>query len=293
MNNRFDIANICKELSVIGPENGVFHFSRGNEKMPSVIRLKKIVELLREIIFPGYFADEYLNQDNLSYYIGVNIDKVFHALSEEINRGFCFDCELGKEQCGYCLDDSRATTSAFLIKLPELREILKTDVQALFDGDPSAKSIGEVIYCFPAIKAILNYRVAHELFLLNVPIIPRIITEMAHSETGIDIHPGAQIGKYFSIDHGTGVVVGETTIIGDNVKIYQGVTLGAKSFPLDEDGKTVKGTPRHPIIEDNVIIYSNATILGRITIGSNSTVGGNIWVTNDLPPNSKVVQQKK
>lgn len=293
MNKKFNIAKVCEKLSVIESDNDVFHFSKKNEKMPSVQRLKTIVDVLREIIFPGYFADENLNRDNLSYYMGVNIDKVFHALSEEINRGLCFNCSSENEQCGYCLDDSRSLTIRFLEKLPELREILKTDVQALFEGDPSAKSIGEVIYCFPAIKAILNYRVAHELWLLNIPIIPRIITEMAHSETGIDIHPGATIGSSFSIDHGTGVVIGETTIIGKNVKLYQGVTLGAKTFPKDDEGKPVKGIPRHPIIEDDVIIYSNASILGRITIGANSVVGGNIWVTNDLPPNSKIVQQKK
>lgn len=293
MSKSFDIAKISEKLSLIDADNGVFHFSKKNEKMPSVIRLKEIVELLREIIFPGYFADEYLNKDNLSYYIGVNVDKVFHALSEEINRGLCFDCNFRNEQCSHCMDDSKELTAKFLEKLPSLREVLKTDVQALYDGDPSAKSFGEVIYCFPAIKAILNYRVAHELWLLNIPIIPRIITEMAHSETGIDIHPGATIGSSFSIDHGTGVVIGETTIIGNNVKLYQGVTLGAKSFPKDDDGKPVKGVPRHPIIEDNVIIYSNASILGRITIGHDSVVGGNIWVTNDLPPNSKIVQQKK
>lgn len=293
MNKKFNIAKVCEKLSVIESDNDVFHFSKKNEKMPSVQRLKTIVDVLREIIFPGYFADENLNRDNLSYYMGVNIDKVFHALSEEINRGLCFNCSSENEQCGYCLDDSRSLTIRFLEKLPELREILKTDVQALFEGDPSAKSIGEVIYCFPAIKAILNYRVAHELWLLKVPIIPRIITEMAHSETGIDIHPGATIGSSFSIDHGTGVVIGETTIIGKNVKLYQGVTLGAKTFPKDDEGKPVKGIPRHPIIEDDVIIYSNASILGRITIGANSVVGGNIWVTNDLPPNSKIVQQKK
>lgn len=290
MNKKFDIAKVCEKLSVIESDNDVFHFSKKNEKTPSVQRLKIIVDVLREIIFPGYFADEHLNRDNLSYYMGVNLDKVFQALSEEINRGLCFNCSSQNEQCTYCLDDCRDLTIQFLEKLPKLREILKTDVQALFEGDPSAKSIGEVIYCFPAIKAILNYRVAHELWLLKVPIIPRIITEMAHSETGIDIHPGAKIGKYFSIDHGTGVVIGETTIIGNKVKLYQGVTLGAKSFPMDENGKPVKGIDRHPIIEDNVIIYSNASILGRIRIGENSVVGGNIWVTTDLLPNSKIIQ---
>ena len=166
------------------------------------------------------------------------------------------------------------------------------DVEAAYNGDPAAESYGEVIFCYPAIKAISNYRIAHELLELGVPLIPRIITEMAHSETGIDIHPAAKIGSYFTIDHGTGVVIGATSIIGNNVKLYQGVTLGAKSFPLDADGKPIKGIPRHPILEDNVIVYSNATILGRITIGHDATVGGNIWVTENVPAGARIVQTK-
>ena len=174
--------------------------------------------------------------------------------------------------------------------MPEIRSQLETDVIAAYDGDPAAVSLGEVISCYPTIKALTNYRVAHELYRMNVPLIPRIITEMAHSETGIDIHPGAQIGRYFTIDHGTGVVIGATCIIGEHVKLYQGVTLGAKSFPLDEEGNPIKGIPRHPIIEDNVIVYSNATILGRITIGKGATIGGNVWVTEDVPAGSRIIQ---
>ena len=173
-----------------------------------------------------------------------------------------------------------------------MRRILATDVEAAYNGDPAAKSYGEVIFCYPAIKAISNYRIAHELLELGVPLIPRMITEMAHSETGIDIHPGAKIGSHFTIDHGTGVVIGATSSIGNNVKLYQGVSLGAKSFPLDADGKPIKGIPRHPILEDNVIVYSNATILGRITIGRDATVGGNIWVTENIPAGAKIVQTK-
>ena len=170
--------------------------------------------------------------------------------------------------------------------------MLATDVEAAYNGDPAAKSHGEVISCYPAIRAILNYRMAHALLTEGVPFLPRIITEMAHSETGIDIHPGARIGTHFTIDHGTGVVIGETCVIGNHVKLYQGVTLGAKSFPLDADGNPVKGIPRHPILEDDVIVYSNATILGRITIGRGATVGGNIWVTEDVPAGARIVQSK-
>ena len=180
----------------------------------------------------------------------------------------------------------------FIQRLPELRRVLHTDVEAIYKGDPAASSTAEVIYCYPCIKAIINYRIAHELLLAGVPVIPRMITESAHSETGIDIHPGATIGEYFAIDHGTGVVIGETAIIGRNVKLYQGVTLGARSFPTDENDNLIKGIPRHPIIGDNVVIYSNATILGRVTIGSGAVVGGNIWVTTDVAPGEKLVQAK-
>jgi serine O-acetyltransferase len=170
--------------------------------------------------------------------------------------------------------------------------VLATDVEAAYNGDPAAKNYGEIISCYPVIKALINYRIAHELHKLGVPLIPRILTEMAHSETGIDIHPGAQIGSHFTIDHGTGVVIGETCIIGNNVKLYQGVTLGAKSFPLDADGNPIKGIARHPILEDNVIVYSNATILGRITIGKDAVIGGNIWVTENVPAGARIVQKK-
>lgn len=178
----------------------------------------------------------------------------------------------------------------FIEKLPEIKRILLTDINAIYNADPAAKNIGEIIYCYPSIRAMINHRIAHELVKLNIPLIPRIISEMAHSETGIDIHPGASIGESFCIDHGTGVVIGETCIIGNNVKIYQGVTLGAKKFSLDENGNPIKDEPRHPIIEDNVSIYSNATILGRIVIGRNSIIGGNVWITNNVPPNSKITQ---
>ena len=179
----------------------------------------------------------------------------------------------------------------FINKIPDIKYLLSTDIKAILDGDPAAKSSSEIIFCYPAIHAILYQRVAHELLKLEVPVIPRIITELAHSDTGIDIHPGAQIGEYFSIDHGTGIVIGETTIIGNHVRLYQGVTLGAKSFVLDENGLPLN-IPRHPIIEDHVTIYSNTSVLGRIKIGHNSIIGGNIWLTHDVPPNSKVLQTR-
>jgi serine O-acetyltransferase len=188
------------------------------------------------------------------------------------------------------MEHASSIAATFIERLPQIRQLLADDVIATFVGDPASKSYGEVIFCYPAIRAISNYRIAHELLTLGVPLIPRIISELAHSETGIDIHPGAVIGRAFTIDHGTGVVIGETSIIGNHVKIYQGVTLGAKSFPLDEKGHPIKGIPRHPIIEDDVIIYSNSTILGRITIGKGAVIGGNIWIDTDIEPGAKVVQ---
>ena len=191
------------------------------------------------------------------------------------------------------MERAQTLAAEFIAHLPELRAVLATDVEAAYNGDPAAESYGEIISCYPIIKAITNYRIAHQLLLQGVPLIPRIISEMAHSETGIDIHPAATIGHHFTIDHGTGVVIGATCIIGNNVKLYQGVTLGAKSFPLDENGNPIKGIPRHPILEDNVIVYSNATVLGRITLAEGTVIGGNLWVTESTKPGEHLVQARK
>jgi serine O-acetyltransferase len=265
------------------------------EPIPSIEKMGVIVNKIREIIFPGYFGNTTLDPVAINYYMGVYVDEIFEMLSEQILGGMCFLCP-EKEKSNHTMMDhiaeARSRTAEFIAYLPELRHIMSTDVDAAFNGDPAAQGRGEVIFCYPAIRAISNYRIAHKLLELDVPLIPRMITEMAHSETGIDIHPKAQIGDYFTIDHGTGTVIGATCIIGSNVKLYQGVTLGAKSFPLDENGNPIKGIPRHPIIEDNVVIYAQATILGRITIGKGSVIGGNVWVTNSLTPGSKVLQIK-
>jgi serine O-acetyltransferase len=181
-------------------------------------------------------------------------------------------------------------TCEFATALPEIRTLLETDVIAAYQGDPAATSPDEAIFCYPGVTAIIHHRLAHQLHALGVPLIPRIISEVAHSETGVDIHPGAQIGPSFFIDHGTGVVIGETCVIGRRVRLYQGVTLGAKSFPLDAAGHPHKGLPRHPIVEDEVVIYAGATILGRVTIGKGSSIGGNVWLTRSVPPNSRVTQ---
>jgi serine O-acetyltransferase len=273
--------------------NVLSHKHRAGESMPSAEKLKTLVDKIRQLIFPGFFGEIDLKTSNLETYMCKLVSEVNDLLRDQIFSGLCFICEqeTNRDLSGKRMDAERVSDQ-FIRALPELRRVMITDVSAAYLGDPAANSMGEVIFCYPAIKAISSYRIAHSLFSLGVPLIPRIITEMAHSETGIDINPEAVIGEYFTIDHGTGVVIGSTSIIGKNVKLFQGVTLGAKSFPLDEKGNPVKGIPRHPIVEDNVIIYSNATILGRITIGHDSVIGGNVWVTNDLVPYSKVVQTK-
>ena len=293
MDNRQQLVQTVQELSSPESYNLVYHKSNGDVPMPSVNALAKIVETIQEIIFPGYFGRDVVCHDTISFYTGVNIDKLFAMLSQQIQRGLLFDCQeckdLTKEKASEMAEDIAV---AFIKRLPYIRHMLSLDIQAAYNGDPAAKSFGEIIFCYPVIKTLLHYRTAHELLLLNVPLIPRIITEMAHSLTGIDIHPAAQIGEYFTIDHGTGVVIGATCIIGNHVQLYQGVTLGAKNVPLDENGNPIKGIPRHPIVEDDVIIYSNATLLGRITIGKGAVIGANVWVTHDVEANAKVLYTK-
>lgn len=283
------------QLSDTSRYKGLIHACNEGEPMPSGTLLKEIIELGRSIVFPGYYGYAIVNSYTTGYHIGVNLERLSELLCGQIEAGLCFadadDCD--KKNVGRHHEYALELTASFIQWLPQLRKLMATDVEAAYYGDPAATCFGEIISCYPAIRAIFNYRVAHELVELGVPLVPRIITEMAHSETGIDIHPEAQIGHHFTIDHGTGVVIGATSIIGNHVKLYQGVTLGAKSFPLDDKGNPIKGIPRHPILEDEVIIYSNATILGRITIGKGATVGGNLWVTEDVPAGARVLQVKK
>ncbi len=269
------------------------HEHMQGEPLPSIKNLTRAIELIRELLFPGYFGNTTLKSQTIQHYLGVYVDELYDLLNREILAGMCFECE--DESSNKLVKHSgKAEEIAvdFIEYLPEIRRQLATDVEATFLNDPAARNIGEVIFSYPGIRAITNYRIAHKLLELQVPLIPRFISEMAHSETGIDIHPRAQIGESFTIDHGTGVVIGSTSIIGKNVKIYQGVTLGAKSFPLDENGNPIKGIPRHPIVEDDVVIYAGATVLGRVTIGKGSVIGGNIWVTSSLPPHSRVIQKR-
>lgn len=281
------VGELCSPASF----GGLYHRGNRGIPMPSVRELSEIVEDLRGVLFPGYFGETHLRPETMSYYVGSKIESIFRRLSEQIRLGFCFECQSGDggAACENCEERAQNLTAQFIEALPKIRHYLSTDVAAAYEGDPAAKSAGEAIFCYPSIRALCNQRVAKELYDLEAPLIPRIITELAHSETGIDIHPGATIGEAFFMDHGTGVVIGETAVIGKNVRIYQGVTLGAKSFPLDENGNPIKGIPRHPLVEDDVIIYSGATILGRITIGKGAVIGGNVWLTRDVPPGGKAL----
>jgi serine O-acetyltransferase len=282
------LADLVRDLSEA--TNGLrrqIHECSSRQPLPSRNAVIEIVEALRSVLFPGYFGPSDLTEENVAFHIGSTLGGVRRDLRQQIKCGICFDC---KERDGLCDARADAATQRFLGRLPAVRELLATDVQAAYEGDPAATSPSEAIFCYPGILAVMNYRLAHELHLLGVPLIPRMMTEHAHSITGIDIHPGATIAEGFFIDHGTGVVIGETCRIGRRVRLYQGVTLGAKSFPLDEDGNPIKGIDRHPIVEDDVVIYSEATILGRVSIGHGSVIGGNVWLTRSVPPNSVITQ---
>lgn len=253
---------------------------------PSRDAVVNLLEALRGVLFPGFFGPSELSGETLRYHLGATLDQVLHDLAEQIRRAYRVTAP--EEEA--CEARALAVARAFVARLPEVRRLLGTDVQAAFEGDPALRSPDEAILCYPGILAITCQRLAHELHRLEVPLIPRVMTEHAHAQTGIDIHPGARIGEAFFIDHGTGVVIGETCILGRGVRLYQGVTLGAKRFPLDAEGKPIKGIARHPILEDEVTVYANATLLGRITVGRGSTIGGNVWLTRSVPPGSTITQ---
>ena len=270
--------------------SGLAQFPGGRIVLPSRDAVIGIVEEIRSVLFPGYFGTSDLNDESLHYFVGATLARGMRHLEEQVRRGFAFTERHDYETCDHCADFAQTATKSFLSRIPAIRALVHSDVEAAYEGDPALKSRDEAIFAYPGIFAVTNQRIAHELHVLGVPLIPRIITEHAHTITGIDIHPGARIGERFFIDHGTGVVIGETCVIGRNVRIYQGVTLGAKSFPLDAEGHPVKGIPRHPVVEDDVIIYSNATVLGRITLGKGSAIGGNVWLTRSVPAGSVITQ---
>ena len=260
----------------------------GRHVLPSRPALVEIMDGLRAALFPGHFGAVDLSPESTRYYLGATLDSSLQLLHHQIYRGLIYgatpEAEAGCEQRALAL------TRRFAEGLPAIRRLLATDVQAAFDGDPAIDNVDEAVFCYPGINALVHHRVAHAIRELGVPLIPRIISEYSHSLTGIDIHPGAKIGGAFFIDPGTGVVIGETAVVGERVRIYQGVTLGAKNFPVDAEGHLIKGIARHPLVEDDVVIYAGATILGRVTIGRGSSIGGNVWITRSVPTRSQVTQ---
>jgi serine O-acetyltransferase len=262
-----------------------------NEPIPSKEAVVEIINKFKEILFPGYFSSGKLDQVNLNYILGQSVSVLFDRLSQQITLSLRHDCFRYDKPCVECVEQGHRISIAVLEAIPEIRKILSNDIREVYGGDPAARSIDEIIFSYPGVFAIAVYRIAHKLFEFDVPLLPRIMTEYAHNLTGIDIHPGAEIGESFAIDHGTGIVVGETTVIGKNVRIYQGVTLGALSLPKDAVDK-LRGKKRHPTIEDEVIIYSGATILGGDTvIGARSVIGGNVWITESVPPDTTVIME--
>ncbi len=251
--------------------------------LPVREKILQILDLLTEILFPCYTGKRTVTKSNINFVIIDILYHIYTELTEQIERAYRYRCRMENCDTSDCRKMAEDAAQHLLAQLPDIREMLKGDVGAAFDGDPAAKSYEEIVISYPCIIAIATCRIAHELYLKDVPLIPRIMTECAHAKTGIDIHPGAMIGRNFFIDHGTGVVIGETTIIGENVKLYQGTTLGALSFPKDERGRIIKGGKRHPTIEDNVTIYAEATILGDITIGKGAVIGGNVWIKESVP----------
>lgn len=284
--NNATINSVVDKLSQPQSYEGLYHHNPEGQALPSEQAVREFIALVRSTIFPGYYSSSSLHDSTITYHLGVAVERMHRVLAKQILYSLCFaEQEICKgESCNSEQEyKSLNIAGAFISYLPELRRMLALDVEAAYQGDPAAESIGEIICCYPSLKAITYHRIAHKLYELQVPLLPRIISEIAHSETGIDIHPAARIGESFFIDHGTGVVIGATCIIGSRVKLYQGVTLGAKSFPKADDGSLIKGIERHPIIGDNVIVYSNTTLLGRINIGESARIGANMWITEDVP----------
>jgi serine O-acetyltransferase len=275
--------------SYTGERVRIHHLDR--QPLPSHAEIIRVLVTAHELFFPGYIGAQGLTGESLRLHIESRMSWLYETLTEQIKRAIGHSTKIG-ESCDITAREASECAAAFLSKFVALRETLASDVDAAFDGDPAATCKDEIIFSYPSIYALMVYRLAHELFKMKIPLLPRIMTEHAHHRTGIDIHPGTQIGTRFFIDHGTGVVIGGTAVIGNNVKIYQGVTLGAFSFDKDGTGELVRNTKRHPTIEDDVIIYAGSTILGgETTIGRGSVIGGNVWLTHSVPPGTRVLQE--
>ena len=290
MNHQLDVASIVKDLRDIRLASLESRSRSGNPpKLPSRKSLAKIVEGFSASLFPNRLGIPDINEEGIDYFVGHTLDTSLRDLLAQVKLELQFTSGL-EIICEQDIERSFDITRSFARALPQIRRLLDSDLGAAFEGDPAARTPDEILVCYPGIQAIIHYRIAHVLQGLGVPLIARIISEIAHSATGIDIHPGAQIGSSFFIDHGTGVVIGETSIIGNHVRLYQAVTLGAKRFPTDESGALIKGNQRHPIVEDDVVIYAGATILGRVLIGRGSVIGGNVWLTRSVPAGSNITQ---
>ncbi|HWT68417.1 MAG TPA: serine O-acetyltransferase EpsC [Pseudomonas sp.] len=271
-------------------QNGRASTEQGGRELPSRAAMAEILEALCGALFPMRLGPVDLREESEDFYVGHTLDVALNALLAQARLELRYAARHSAQAETEVEAKTIQIIQDFALALPGLRSLLDTDVLAAYHGDPAARSVDEVLLCYPGILAVIHHRLAHHLYRAGLPLLARISAEIAHSATGIDIHPGAQIGRSFFIDHGTGVVIGETAIIGERVRIYQAVTLGAKRFPADEDGQLQKGQPRHPIVEDDVVIYAGATILGRITIGKGTTIGGNVWLTRSVPPGSNLTQ---
>ena len=270
-------------------KHSVRHLGKVRE-LPSMETIADVVEDLRAALFPTHFGSADLTDDSIDFFVGDTLNVALTQLSEQVRRGLTFDSSDADDKDADPALRAAQITRGFAEQLPAIRALIVSDLHAAFAGDPAATSVSEILLCYPGIQAIMLYRFAHALFEQGAQLVARLVSEIAHARTGCEIHPGARIGASFFIDHGTGVVIGGTSIVGERVRLYQGVTLGAKSFPADADGKLIKGVPRHPIVEDDVVIYAGATILGRITVGQGSTIGGNVWLTHSIAPGSSLSQ---
>ncbi|HWL20989.1 MAG TPA: serine O-acetyltransferase EpsC [Bradyrhizobium sp.] len=285
---RWQLDRIVAELRTSREETHSIRRDGEARRAPSRDALESILNGLTEALFPRHYGQFDLDGENIDYFVGNTLNIALDSLCEQIHRGALF---VGDELLsGFQRQDAIELTRRFASQLPGVRGLLINDLRAAFVGDPAARNFPEILIGYPGMTAIIHHRLAHILDRLDARLVARLMAEIAHARTGIDIHPGASIGPGFFIDHGTGVVIGETAVIGNNVRIYQAVTLGARHFPTDDEGNVIKGDARHPIVEDDVVIYAGATILGRITIGRGSTIGGNVWLTKDVPPNSVVTQ---
>ena len=289
----FDVDDIVQALQIVRQqwrEVQKRSLEPGGRELPGREALSQIVDTLKGVLFPMRLGPPDLRQESENFYVGHALDAALHALLGQARLELHYRTRHQPPPADVIESQAGIAVRAFAARLPAIRTLLDSDVLAAFHGDPAAGSVDEVLLCYPGILAMIHHRLAHELYGLGLPLLARIVAELAHAQTGIDIHPGARIGAGFFIDHGTGVVIGETSIIGERVRVYQAVTLGAKRFPRDAQGHLEKGHARHPIVEDDVVIYAGATILGRVTLGRGSVIGGNVWLTNDVAPGSHVTQ---